>query len=129
MKRSVLVSAALLLFIAASAAAAENDASRQPPPVLHASPALQRDYLEGFEDTVPPAGWTAVVTNTTHTWTLGWMVQYEGEHCAVCPHDVEPQDEWICFEHSIQEGDECLCFWANGSVHWAIEPYQNYNLL
>ncbi len=38
------------------------------------------------------------------------------------------QDEWICFQHTIEAGDDCLCFYAMGSTCWAIDSYQNYDI-
>ncbi len=91
-----------------------------------------RAYFEGFEGTVPPAGWWLVQTNPVETWGIGTYAAYEGFQYATCLYDATytgPQDEWLYFEYEIEAGDDCLCFWANASIYWAVTPYQNYNLL
>ncbi|MBN2565047.1 MAG: hypothetical protein JXB46_04995 [Candidatus Eisenbacteria bacterium] len=93
-------------------------------------PDVSKLYFEGFEAGVPPAGWTAIVTDPGYTWTSDTYAPYEGLYYATCYYDpaLLYQDEWICFEYVLEPGDECLSFWTNASVYWAIDPYQNYNL-
>ncbi|MBM3308552.1 MAG: hypothetical protein FJY74_09525 [Candidatus Eisenbacteria bacterium] len=91
---------------------------------------LARPLFEGFNTTIPPAGWTAVVNNP-YTWELGTYAPYEGAGYATCYYDQTysgPQNEWLYYNYTIQAGDAALVFWAMGSVYWAITPYQNYNL-
>lgn len=91
-----------------------------------------RPYTEGFNVSVPPAGWTLFQTNTVETWYMGTYSPYEGTGFAQCDYDASytgPQDEWLYYNYTIQAGDECLVFWSMGSTYWAIAPYQNYNWL
>jgi hypothetical protein len=91
-----------------------------------------RPYAEGFNVSVPPAGWTLVQTNTVETWTMATYDPYEGIGYADCVYDATysgPQDEWLNYTYTIQAGDAALVFWAMGSTYWAITPYQNYNLI
>jgi hypothetical protein len=91
-----------------------------------------RPYTEGFNTAIPPAGWTLQQFNTVETWYLETYNPYEGTGYASCQYDATysgPQDEWLLYTYTVQAGDECLVFWAYGSVYWAITPYQNYNLI
>ena len=90
-----------------------------------------RPLTEGFDISVPPAGWTLQQFNTVETWQLGTN-PYAGAGNAVCYYDATysgNQDEWLLYDYTIQPGDECLNFWAYASTYWAITPYQNYNLI
>ena len=91
-----------------------------------------RAYFEGFEGTVPPAGWTLEQLNIYQTWIVGLSNPYEGSQRAVCYWDYflsGPQDEWLKFDYQIQPGDEILGFAAFASTYYAIDPFQNYNLV
>lgn len=91
-----------------------------------------RPYTQGFNVSIPPAGWTLVQYNTVETWELDTYAPYEGAGNAVCYYDATysgPQDEWLNYSYTIQAGDACLVFWAFASTYWAISPYQNYNLI
>ncbi len=86
-----------------------------------------RDYDEGFETSVPPAGWTTVITNTGYTWEQSTS-SYEGSYSACVYYDYV-QDEWMFFDYAIVAGEDHLNFAAMASYYWAVDPYQNYNIL
>jgi hypothetical protein len=130
MKR-VLILSLCLLMIAGTAWAAKMDASKKATDVMKPIVDLGRPIFEGFEISVPPPGWFAIVNNP-YTWEVGTYNPIEGVQNAVCYYDetyTGPQDEWIGFNYTIQPGDECLSFYSYASTYWAISPYQNYNLI
>ncbi len=94
----------------------------------------ERALFEGFETSVPPPGWTSVVNNP-YTWEQAGLpsyTPYDGSYFAACFYDEDhtgPQDESICFDYTIESGDDCLWFYAMGSTYWAVDPYQNYNFI
>lgn len=129
MKRTLIVCLALLL-IAGYASAGKLSDSKYMTRDFAPGGGDGRTYFEGFEAGVPPAGWTAVVNNP-YTWEQDDYAPYEGIYYATCLYDATysgPQDEWICFQYTIEAGDDELSFAVNASVYWAIDPYQNYNL-
>ena len=100
-----------------------------PPPVGRTG------YLtEGFEGTVPPAGWTAVVNNV-QTWKVDTYAPHSGLQNATCLYDDSysgTQNEWIIspvlnFTGS-SASDLKVSFWFNMSYYWGVSPYNNYNL-
>jgi len=131
MKRFVIV--AICILMAASVALAEKpaiDAKRCEVKIGHGY--VDRDYDEGFEISVPPPGWTAVVTDTndpTYTWYQDSYNPLEGTYYADClyDYDLDPQDEWLYFDHVLQAGETHLNFGAMASYYYAVSPYQNYN--
>ncbi len=131
MKRALILCVCLLLV--ATAAQADHKPgwnAKRATEVMRSIGDPHRDYFEGFEISVPPPGWTAIANNT-YTWEVGTYSPFEGLQNAVCYYDGTysgPQDEWICFEYTLEAGDDCLCFQAYGSPYWAIDPYQNYNI-
>jgi hypothetical protein len=84
---------------------------------------------EGFEGTVPPATWTAVVNNA-FTWTADTNAPYEGAQNANCLYDDQlgTQDEWLITPSLSMSGTVTLNGYSMGSVYWAITPYDNYDL-
>ncbi len=131
--RALLLTTALLLSIAATTDARPIDTSKAPGEVMMPAGDPPRLVYEGFETSVPPPGWTAVQTNVNETWLQNCIVTpYEGTYLAACMYDAAywgPQDEHICFDHTMRAGDERLFFYAHGSTYWAIDPYQNYNFM
>jgi len=125
----------ILLLLVAGVAFAEkpkDNAKSTTETFIHPSEWQSRPYTEGFNVSVPPAGWTFVQTNTVETWYMGTYSPYEGAGFAECDYDATysgPQDEWLYYNYTMQAGDACLVFWAMGSPYWAITTYQNYNLI
>ncbi len=99
-----------------------------------------RDYLEGFETSVPPAGWTLISTpNHTQvnfmTWYQYnydpydgfWYADVLGDH----PTDGSPytaQDEWMTFNYAITATENHINFAAYASYYWMVTPYPNCDL-
>ncbi len=130
MKRALILSVCLLM-VASVAYAAKPNTSRVADDIMFPILEPGRTYFEGFESgLVPPPGWWAIVNNP-YTWEVGTYNPLEGSYYATCYYDpaLVPQDEWICFEYTLEAGDECLSFYAFASTYWAIDPYQNYNLI
>ncbi|MCK4409933.1 MAG: hypothetical protein KAW67_07595 [Candidatus Eisenbacteria sp.] len=129
MKRTLILCVAFLM-IATVALAVKPLDSKYMTNEWKPLPEAGRVYFEGFEAGVPPAGWTTVITNPGYTWQSEDYGPYEGLAYASCFYDpaLVPQDEWMCFQYTLEPGDDCLSFWVNASVYWAITPYQNYNL-
>jgi hypothetical protein len=125
----------ILVLLATGAAFAEKpaiDAKSTTETFMHPSEWLARPYTEGFNVSVPPAGWTLVQTNTVETWYLDTFSPYEGAGDAMCVYDATysgPQDEWLYYNYTMQAGDACIVFWAQASPYWAIYGYQNYDIL
>ena len=133
MKYTVIALLALAVLDGSVTAGSENTA-RRATETTDPADYIYRDraYFEGFEDTVPPAGWTLVQTNIHQTWIVGLSNPFEGLQRATVYWDFflsGPQDEWLKFEYQIQPGDDILGFAAFASTYWAIDPYQNYNLI
>ena len=127
---ALLVLAVLVGTVAASVKDTSRRATETMFPIQHSDGS--REYFEGFEGTVPPAGWILVQTNVYQTWQVGLSNPYEGLQKAVCYWDFfysGPQDEWLKFDYEIQAGDATLGFAAYASTYYAIDPFQNYNLV
>lgn len=98
-------------------------------------PAAEKDpnslLFEGFEGSVPPAGWTAIVNNP-YTWEVGDYLPYEGNQYATCLYDESysgTQDEWLISPAMDFAGTGyTLNFWWNGSYYWSVDPYNNCDL-
>jgi hypothetical protein len=85
---------------------------------------------EGFEGTVPPAGWTAVVNNP-YTWVVDNYDPYAGSQNASCFYDETysgTQDEWIVSPQLVMSGPVTLAGYSLGSYYWGVDPYENYDL-
>jgi hypothetical protein len=133
MKYAVIALVALV-FVVGAVSAGPKDTSKRATEVMFPIDQFKdyRDYFEGFEGTIPPTGWILVQTNLYETWGIGTYAPYEGFQYATCLYDASysgPQDEWLKFDYEIQAGDDILGFFAQASTYWAIDPYQNYNLL
>jgi len=126
-----------LLLVAAAAFAGPTDRSERRAsevmfPIDHDG---YRSLFEGFEGTLPPSGWTLSQTNANQTWFQDcglYGTPYEGSCNITCLYDdlySGSQDEWLHFDYTLEAGDECLSFYAYGNPYWAVDPYQNYNLL
>jgi hypothetical protein len=94
--------------------------------------AAEKDIVlsEGFEGTIPPTGWTAVVNNP-FTWEADTSGPYEGSQNAVCYYDETysgTQDEWLVSSQLVMSGTVTLNGYSMGSVYWGITPYNNYDL-
>jgi hypothetical protein len=87
--------------------------------------------FEGFEDTVPPAGWTSVVNNS-HTWTTNTYRPPEGAQSATCLYDptlTGTQDEWLVSPViSTPPAGVALGGKTSGNPYWAVSPYDNYDI-
>ncbi|MDD4052511.1 MAG: choice-of-anchor J domain-containing protein, partial [candidate division Zixibacteria bacterium] len=98
------------------------------PPIEKDAKAL---LFEGFEGTVPPAGWTAVVNNP-YTWVAATTAPYEGVQNANCYYDEDytgNQDEWLISPViDFAGGKYVLDFWWNGTYYWSVDPYDNCDL-
>ena len=77
-------------------------------------------WAESFEVSVPPADWSAVVTNTTESWkqvgtvsfSEGDLVPVDGSFQAELYWDYGHQDEWLkTYEFSVPTNGE-LVFWS-----------------
>ncbi len=136
MKRA-LITILCLMFAAAAFAGPENASDKVASEMMfRIDHGGTKALLEGFEAGVPPAGWTLVQTNVNETWQAECTGTYgtpvDGSCFAVCFYDADysgPQDEWLKFDYTLEPGDECLSFYANASVYWAVTPYQNYNVI
>jgi hypothetical protein len=99
-------------------------------------PAHEKDpnqlLFEGFEGTVPPAGWTLVQYNPVETWHVETYAPYEGVQYASCVYDAtytDIQDEWLITPALDFAGNKyILDFWWNGSYYWSVDPYNNCDL-
>ncbi len=131
MKRALIL--AICLVMVASVAFAEKPAEdAKYAPKTSTFTLVDRDYDEGFETSVPPAGWTVTVTNADYTWIQTTASYFEGAAAAEVQYDPDltpVQDEWMYFDHTIAPGENQLNFAAMASYYWAVDPYQNYNLL
>jgi hypothetical protein len=132
MKRLVIIGLCLLVAVAACA---KNPADKVARDVMFTNQAVPRTNYEGFETSVPPPGWTLVQTNVNETWFQDCEIYtdpVEGSCAATCLYDAGytgPQDEWLKFNYTLQTGDNMLYFFALASTYWAIDPYQNYNII
>ncbi|MBD3368543.1 MAG: hypothetical protein GF405_10315 [Candidatus Eisenbacteria bacterium] len=129
MKRTLII--AICLMMVATVAFAEKPAEdAKYAPEKSGTTIVDRDYDEGFETSVPPAGWTTTITNPSYTWQQTTLSFYEGAAAAECVYDpaLVPQDEWMFFDYTIGPGETHLNFAAMASYYWAVDPYQNYNL-
>ncbi len=85
---------------------------------------------EGFEGTVPPATWSAGVTNPSFTWQIGTYLPPEGVQFADCLYDpaLVPQDEWLLTPVLNMFGTVTLTGKTMGSAYWGVTPYDNYDV-
>jgi hypothetical protein len=89
---------------------------------------------EGFETSVPPAGWSAIVANSGFTWKLQTLDSYTGLSSADVEYDpaLVPQDEWLVGPALNLTGalaaDLKVSFWWNMSYYWGVSPYDGYDL-
>ncbi|MBD3347968.1 MAG: hypothetical protein GF400_02080 [Candidatus Eisenbacteria bacterium] len=133
MKRAIIVGLCLAFMATVAFAGPPNPSSRRATEIMF--PIQDDGYrlmFEGFEGTFPPAGWTLAQTNTNETWGIETYDPFEGLQYASCQYDASysgPQDEWLYFDYTIEAGDDCLSFYAFASTYWAVDPYQNYNIL
>ncbi|PID27916.1 MAG: hypothetical protein CSB55_06965 [Candidatus Cloacimonadota bacterium] len=83
---------------------------------------------ESFEESVPPAGWDAVVTNVAQSWMQEGIVSYpsgdvvpvDGEFQAKLGWDYGHQDEWLISDNYTLGNGMFLNFWTYchyGSTH------------
>jgi len=128
MKRALIL--AICLIMVASVAFAEKPAADAKfAPAQSGYGIVDRDFDEGFEVSVPPAGWTTIVTNADYTWIQG-VSAYEGTYAAEVQYDpdLDPvQDEWMFFDYTLADGENHLNFAAMASYYWAV-TVPNYNL-
>ncbi|MBD3347970.1 MAG: hypothetical protein GF400_02090 [Candidatus Eisenbacteria bacterium] len=135
MKRVLILSLCLLFVAGAAFASQKHSGERTASEIMFPIEYYQgqhRTMFEGFESGVPPTGWTLFQTNTVETWGVDTYNPYEGLQYASCQYDATysgPQDEWLYTDYTIEAGDECLSFYAFASTYWAVDPYQNYNIL
>jgi hypothetical protein len=131
MKRSIMILLCLAFAASAAFAGISNPAEKRASEIMFPIEHPTRGVFEGFESGVPPVGWTFLQTNINETWYQDNYDPLEGLYYATCDYDAAysgPQDEWLYLDYTIEAGDECLTFYALGSVYWAVDPYQNYNL-
>jgi len=85
---------------------------------------------EGFETTVPPPGWSAVVTNPSFTWKVQNFSPPEGLQYADVEYDpaLVPQDEWILTPVINASGTVTVNGLTFGSVYWGVTPFDNYDI-
>ncbi|MBD3333295.1 hypothetical protein GF356_10635, partial [candidate division GN15 bacterium] len=89
-------------------------------------------FFEGFNNGVPPAGWTTVVTNDT-TWTESTYNPFEGTANAHCVYDpgLNQQDEWLitpAIDLTTDATNWYLSFAWLGSYYWSVDPNDNCDL-
>jgi len=86
---------------------------------------------EGFEsNTMPPAGWTRVITNSAYTWKIQTVgTPHSGAHAADVEYDpaLVHQDEWLLSPQMVVVSGT-LSFWSQGSVYWCRDTYDNCDL-
>lgn len=144
MRRRSLPLAVLVVLAILSLAVAAIAADKVPPRTndgrnVYRTEAV-RAYVEGFEGTFPPAGWTHTITNPAYTWIQDFATPYEGAAAAYVPwQDVIPQDEALSFVHTIDSAanEDHLIFATEGSVYWAtnanftveVDGVEVYNFL
>ena len=77
---------------------------------------------------VPPAGWTAVISNTNYPTTT-WYLEGTGDTYASVQWDpiVDPQDEWLVSDYFTLT-EAYLDFWSFGSLYWCRDTYDNCDL-
>jgi PKD repeat protein len=88
-------------------------------------------FNEGFEGgTMPPTGWTRVVSNTGYTWKIMTVgTPHSGTYAADVEYDplLARQDEWLLSpETTLVTGT--LSFWSLGSLYWCRDTYNNCDL-
>jgi hypothetical protein len=88
-------------------------------------------FFEGFNDVVPPTGWTTIVNNA-YTWEFDDYNPYEGAGNATCLYDQDytgPQDEWLISPTiDLTGGPWVLDFAWMMSYYWGVDPYDNYDI-
>jgi hypothetical protein len=111
-----------------------DETSKVAPRISH--PGLPEDagrlgiLTEGFEGTVPPSGWSTVVTNSGFTWEADTYAPHSGLQNATVLYDYT-QDEWMIspvLNFATANANLNVSFWWNASYYWAVTPYNNYNI-
>ncbi len=117
MKKVLLI--AMVICLVASSAMATKVPSKIAPANMQNSHGANKSLTEGFEGSVPPAGWGSTVTNGAFTWNQG-ISAYEGSYAANIEYDpaLSPQNETLTVSYSVASGDD-LTFWTMGSAYWA----------
>jgi hypothetical protein len=86
---------------------------------------------EGFETSVPPSGWSQIITNSSYTWSQSSDYVHTGTYSANVPWDYS-QDEWLITPALNFTGSSAanlkVSFWFNMSYYWSVTPYNNYNI-
>ena len=86
-------------------------------------------FFEGFEGTVPPAGWTAIVTNASYTWQVDTYSPYEGLQDARCPWNYSQDESMVTPAYDLSTGPAWIVdMWWMGSYYWSVSPYDNCDL-
>jgi len=117
MKKVLLI--AMVICLVASSAMATKIPSKFAPANVANGHGANKALTEGFEGSVPPAGWGSTVTNGAWTWNQGTSA-YEGTYAANIEYDpaLIPQDEIMTVDYTVEAGDD-LSFWTMGSAYWA----------
>lgn len=79
---------------------------------------LEQDFEE---NTVPPTGWSTIVTNPNFTWEANDLNPQEGNFYVSTFFNVDlvPQDEWLISPaFNLISGE--LDIWSLGSIFWCI---------
>ncbi len=112
---------------------ASKIAARRYDPII-VQPDNRASYLtEGMEVTVPPTGWSTIITNAAYTWKKQTLSFHSGTASADVEYDpaLVPQDEWIvspALDFSAATGDLKVEFWWMMSYYWGVTPFDNYDL-
>ncbi|HOV87076.1 MAG TPA: C1 family peptidase [Syntrophobacteraceae bacterium] len=95
------------------------------------SGAVGQTWTEGFEGSLfPPTDWTLGQTNPRQTWNSSPDNPHGGAHCAAVYYDeeLEAQDELLMTPTLTFTNTGTLSFWSSGSIHWGVEPFDNYDV-
>lgn len=112
---------------------ASKVAERRYDPII-IQPDNRTSYLtEGFEVSVPPSGWSAIIANGAYTWKRQTATFHSGTASADVEYDpaLVPQDEWLvtsALDLSAATADVKVEFWWMMSYYWGVSPFDNYDL-
>jgi len=100
--------------------------------LIEGTPPLPPIWCEGFETSVPPAGWDAV-SYSGHTGDEMWFQgtsAAEGLASAQCNYDPDliPQDNWLVSPSATALPTMEVTGQTMGSYYWGVDPYDNYDL-
>ncbi|MGB5105619.1 MAG: GEVED domain-containing protein [Candidatus Zixiibacteriota bacterium] len=88
---------------------------------------------EDFEVSVPPTGWSEVITNSSFNWKQQTLSFFSGAASADVEYDpaLIPQDEWLVtpsMDFTSATADLKVEFYWMMSYYWGVSPFDNYDL-